>query len=179
MGSPALQQAVGASVGHGLKATVFFASAGYTPAAMTYAESIRACLFRFTFDGNIEPVNGPARIVFASRGREVIEREAKKRKVPRSAGKVASTELAFACGLVVSNLLQGVLGLPEAEARSLLAQCSIDPSLELAELTVQELDTLRSAVPLKGGGACWGERVPRALRRYRRELVHAETGTTV
>lgn len=64
VGRPALQQLVGAAAGHeGHK--LFFALAGYTPAALTYANAQGVALFRYNTVGLVEAVNTVAREVVA------------------------------------------------------------------------------------------------------------------
>lgn len=190
VGSPALQQAVGASLGQGLQTTLFFASAGFTPAALDFAEKVRAHLFRFTFDGDIEPSNGFARELFEARGVDVKERQGVKREVARVPGRVSRPELSFARALPLNEFLQAVSGLAENAVATLVRELRLTPTISLAELTEEELVALKDAIRLRGRRACWGEAVPKSLRKYRRlrvsmsmeptstDRLHGEHGST-
>lgn len=56
-GRPAIQGLYGAGHGVGASHWLFFSSAGYSPAAIEWADQMSIGLFRFTPDGAIEPSN--------------------------------------------------------------------------------------------------------------------------
>ncbi|TCI99496.1 restriction endonuclease [Aeromicrobium sp. IC_218] len=57
VGRPTVQALYGASVGAGCRHHMVFSSAGYTRGAVEWAAQTRIALFRFSFDGGIEPLN--------------------------------------------------------------------------------------------------------------------------
>jgi hypothetical protein len=154
---------------------LFFASAGYTPAALTFAEKVHLHLFRFTFDGDIEPSNEYARRLFEARGVAVKERRSVKREIAREPGKVSRPELSFARCLSLSEFLQVVSGLTPEAVESLARELRLTSTISLAELTEEELVALRSAIRLPGRNVCWGEAVPRSVGKYRRLRVSVST----
>jgi hypothetical protein len=58
-GRPKVQQHHGVAVS-AAKQALFFSLAGYTPAALTYAEENNICLFQFDLQGEPEAANAPA-----------------------------------------------------------------------------------------------------------------------
>ncbi|MFJ8197133.1 restriction endonuclease [Streptomyces sp. NPDC096152] len=63
-GRPIVQQLHGVAVHEG-KTGVFFSLAGYTPQARTWAQTSGTLLFRFDYQGAIEPVNAAAHALLA------------------------------------------------------------------------------------------------------------------
>ena len=63
-GRPKVQQHHGVAVAEG-KTAIFFALAGFTPAARTYADENAILLFKFDLQGEPEPVNTAAHALMA------------------------------------------------------------------------------------------------------------------